>query len=117
MPLRGQNEGCEEMTPKRIQRLQRKKAYRGFYAYVGPESEWQNPFPFNSDGVIRTHDEVARLYRRWIEGDIVLPGKPPPTVEYIREMLSGKHLGCCCSVKRACHADVLLEIANADDED
>lgn len=37
----------------------------------------------------------------------------PPTLEEIREALRGKNLACFCALDKPCHADVLLEIANA----
>jgi len=47
-------------------------------------------------------------YRSW-EG---IYGKPP-TCEEIRTALAGKNLACFCALDKPCHADVLLEIANA----
>ena len=38
---------------------------------------------------------------------------PPPTVADIRKELRGKNLACFCQLDQPCHADVLLEIANA----
>jgi hypothetical protein len=60
------------------------EAFRRFVE--GPE--WEDP-------------EMARIHRRIAEGI---------------HTLRGKNLACWCSTKRGtpCHADVLLEIANAD---
>lgn len=38
---------------------------------------------------------------------------PPPTIKTIRAELAGKNLACFCPLDQPCHADVLLEIANA----
>lgn len=40
---------------------------------------------------------------------------PPsyPSVDEIRADLRGKNLACWCPLDRPCHADVLLEVANA----
>lgn len=38
----------------------------------------------------------------------------PEVTARIREYLRGKNLACWCRLDQACHADVLLEIANAD---
>ena len=35
---------------------------------------------------------------------------------YVREILRGKNLACWCPLDQPCHADVLLEIANATPE-
>lgn len=37
----------------------------------------------------------------------------PPTLDEIREELAGKNLACFCPLDQPCHADVLLELANA----
>ena len=42
-------------------------------------------------------------------------GKPkPPTITEIVAELRGKDLACFCPLDQPCHADVLLEIANAE---
>lgn len=38
----------------------------------------------------------------------------PPTIDQIQEELRGKNLACWCPLDQPCHADVLLELANAD---
>jgi hypothetical protein len=39
---------------------------------------------------------------------------PEFTVRAAREELAGKNLACWCALDQPCHADVLLELANAD---
>lgn len=77
----------------------------------------------------------VELYRRWlkagapsgvqcgfyadaepiVEAPAITAG-PPPTVAEIREHLAGKNLACWCPIDgQPCHADVLLELANAPD--
>jgi hypothetical protein len=65
--------------------------------YVGRPTKWGNPYVIGRDG---TRDEVIEAYREWI-------GKRPELLAELR----GKHLVCWCAPK-ACHADVLLELAN-----
>lgn len=48
---------------------------------------------------------ASELYR------ITVP--PPPTLERIRTELRGHDLACWCPLGQPCHADVLLELANA----
>lgn len=38
---------------------------------------------------------------------------PPPSIKSIRAALAGKNLACFCALDAPCHADVLLELANA----
>ena len=71
--------------------------------YVGRPSRWGNPFRIGRDG---TREEVIRKFRDSLtEQDLI----------EIRHDLRGANLGCWCAPK-ACHADVLLEIANKDED-
>ena len=69
--------------------------------YIGRSSYWGNPFIIGPDG---TREEVIELYRQYIEAR-------PYMIEKAKKELRGKVLGCYCKPK-ACHGDVLLEIAN-----
>jgi hypothetical protein len=68
--------------------------------YVGRPSPWGNPFVIGRDG---TREEVIEKYRVWLPTQKVL----------MRNLhhLAGKDLICWCA-PQACHADVLLELAN-----
>lgn len=68
--------------------------------YVGRPSKWGNPF-----FIVHENDReiVIEKYKRWIAGRADLLAALPE--------LRGKVLACWCSPK-ACHADVLLEMAN-----
>lgn len=75
--------------------------------YIGRPSKWGNPFTL-PDGVARKDDGTARArviaqYRTWIKTQPLLLAALPE--------LRGKTLGCWCAPK-ACHGDVLLELAN-----
>ena len=116
--------------PKRIQQ-HRTKGWRkpeGAIA-VGRPSRWGNPYrviavrasgPFDvvrADGVFlgqATGIELARTiaverYRHALEQ--FWAGYPRPSE--IRAELAGRDLMCWCPLNEPCHADVLLEIANA----
>ena len=57
-------------------------------------------------------------YERWINGSAGprLANMPaPPSREEIRSHLRDKNLACWCPVGQACHADVLLKLANSRD--
>lgn len=79
--------------------------------YIGRPSKWGNPFVIGRDG---DRDEVVEKYRRWLAGEIALPDRTPPSIEEIYE-LRGKTLGCWCA-PRACHGDILAEIADQQQE-
>lgn len=73
--------------------------------YIGRPSIWGNPFKVGKDG---TREEVIAKYWKW------LYDTHPTLVGRIRKELRGKVLGCWCAPK-ACHGDVLAEIANGGD--
>ena len=89
------------MMPERIQR-RRTKGWRmpPNTVYVGWPSSWGNPFVIGRDG---TAAQVVHLYAAEY-------GTGHPSW---LEPLRGKHLACWCPLDRPCHADVLLELANA----
>lgn len=94
--------------------------------YVGRPTQWGNPFAVQasftdavSSGAMS--DEARRRlavadYRKWLCGGPSGSGEPigrnPPR---LRELgaLRGKDLACWCPLDQPCHADVLLELANA----
>jgi hypothetical protein len=65
---------------------------------------WGNPFKVPEDG---NRAEVTEKFR-----EALLNGELDYTVEGVRRELIGKDLACFCDHSGACHADVLLEIAN-----
>ena len=72
--------------------------------YIGRPSKWGNPFTVGKDG---TREEVIIKYRKWLD---------EPEQEELFDSISelcGKVLGCWCSPK-ACHGDVLHELAQCD---
>lgn len=96
-------------------RIQRKRT-KGWKApadavYVGRPTMWGNRWQIgtwsNTLGrKVETIAEAVDLYRRlmWTE---------PHHHAWIRENLRGRTLMCWCALDQPCHADVLLEIANA----
>lgn len=92
--------------------------------YVGRPSKWGNPWKAEvvggvgwcctdtRDGLIiqardpaDAHDLVVAHFRTW------LAERPQLRAEAVAE-LRGKTLCCWCPPHLACHADVLLEVAN-----
>jgi len=80
--------------------------------YVGRPSVWGNRWQVGVwsrfiGKVVETRAEAVACFREmgWTE---------PHQIGYIKEKLRGKDLACWCPLDQPCHADVLLEIANAD---
>lgn len=116
------------MNTGKLIRIRRSRA-RGWIMpdntiYVGRPTKWGNPFVIGIDGTAqecvkkyadellpyRHHGEKSRLYNFFISESIL--------TEIERE-LRGKNLCCWCplldvdGMPYPCHADVLLELANA----
>lgn len=76
--------------------------------YIGRGTPWGNMFStHNHPGVVHiveTREEAVRLYEEYIKTD-------PQFRKYVKKELKGKDLLCSCKPK-ACHGDILLEIAN-----
>jgi hypothetical protein len=96
--------------PRRIQ-LSRAKGWRKpeGAVVVSRPSRWGNPVTLDSVGGDRA--EAVRRYRAWLDHRLPL-SQEPPTIDEILTELSGRDLACWCPVDRACHGDVLLELAN-----
>lgn len=126
-------------APRRIQR-QRTKGWKmpANTIYVGRPTRFGNPFLTHADErdghgektgrriEIRSAEEAVSLYRKWL-------GKAMRSAEFDRKAdinsymlyfdrkiiceeiatLRGKNLACWCPLDQPCHADVLLELANA----
>ena len=103
--------------PKRIQR----KRTKGWImpentVYVGRPTKWGNPWSADKYGAEYAVNYYKCAILNWAtewEGDALLVSFKPPKVDEIRAELRGKDLACWCSLEDMCHADVLLEIANA----
>lgn len=93
-----------EVKPIRVQ-LSRKKGWRKpeNTVVVARPSKWGNPFKVGRDGNART---CADAYREMVRAN-------PIRMHQIRYELEGCNLACWCKLGTPCHADVLLEIANA----
>lgn len=91
--------------PTRVQ-LRRTKGWRkpaGTIVVARP-SKWGNPFKITNE---RDAAEAVAEYRTWVETQ-------PELIEDAKRELAGRDLLCWCRPGAPCHADVLLEIANAD---
>lgn len=81
-----------------------------FDVYIGRGrgSQWGNPFSHQEGTQARfkvdTREEAIAHFREWLL-------RQPELVERAKRELKGKVLGCWCHPK-ACHGDVLAEVAN-----
>jgi hypothetical protein len=92
------------IRPRVLNRRTLQPADAAHSIYVGRPSRWGNPWIPGRNAADRL-DAIAR-YRAWAD--------TPAMRDRIRRDLRGWHLVCWCAPK-PCHADVLLEIANADE--
>lgn len=105
--------------PKRIQ-LRRSKGWRmpENTVKVDRSTKWGNPFIVGEDG---TRAHCVELYRALLAGLTCLTCEAPIerqrlARDYVYQnihQLRGHDLACWCPIGQACHADVLLELANA----
>ena len=102
------------MSPQRIQR-QRTKGWRmpEGAVYVGRPTKWGNPWRAGDfrhltgpkAGQLMDAADAVASYRRVVKLSVI--------PEMARAELAGKDLACWCPLSSPCHADVLLELANA----
>lgn len=79
---------------------------------VARPGKFGNPFRVTPD---RTQSQAVHAFRTWLTVDGVTAGiaeKKNLILSHLHE-LRGKNLACWCKPGAPCHADVLLEIANA----
>jgi hypothetical protein len=74
--------------------------------YVGRPTGFGNPYSV-TEGL--TVEEAVTKYEKMCQENL-------PFRMRIKEELKGKNLACFCSLDKACHADVLLKIANEDNQ-
>ena len=91
------------MKPQRIQ-LSRKKGFKlpPNTVVVSRPSKWGNPFRVGHEA--DDQSEAVQMFRASIGGLRRI---------HIKHELRGMNLACWCKPGTPCHADVLLEIANA----
>ncbi len=73
--------------------------------YIGRPSKWGNPFKIGKDG---SRQEVILKFKNMIITNTEL-------IKQIPVEIRGKTLGCWCTPD-ACHGDVLVELADKDQE-
>ena len=88
---------------------------------VSRPGSWGNPFTI--EDMMRRYGldrdaaqaKAVELCGQWLRGTLdpsLSPGEPPSR-DSIRRELRGQNLACWCRPGTPCHADVLIELANA----
>lgn len=106
--------------PERVQ-LSRKKGWRmpENTVKVDRTTRWGNPFrvgdqvqsdPSQPVAVCFSQQQAVEAFRGFCEHAI-----GSSFVSAVRAKLRGKNLACWCPLDQPCHAEVLLELANADE--
>lgn len=91
----------------RADRLGRQEAsVRAFREWVTPPAKGKKTVRLERGVRIGNADISVQIGPKFVVG-------PPPSIKTIRAELSGKNLACFCKLNEPCHADVLLELANA----
>ena len=110
--LRDFMEHVEATLPRRIQR-KRAKGWKmpPHSKYVGRPTKYGNPFPLPLVPVPDDHKIATVIYKGKLRR-----GQLPFTMADARRELRGWNLVCWCPLTRACHVDVLLKVANSEDE-
>jgi hypothetical protein len=128
--------------PERIQ-MRRTKGWKmpPNTVYVGRPSRWGNPWKIGDQMYdpalkefrrVETRADAVQAFRQKVDYDPDEPWWDAPTEgggwmtasggyddnihvnrRSIRRFLAGKNLACWCPLGQPCHADVLLELANA----
>lgn len=105
--------------PVRVQ-LSRKKGWRlpENTVIVARPGKWGNPFPVGAVGPFGRKAEdregAVGFFRQMMEDPELRAEAGYPTD---LSPLRGKNLACWCSLDGPCHADVLLKMANREDDD
>lgn len=107
------------MTRERPKRIQHKRT-KGWKmpegaVYVGRPTKFGNPFKVNWETGMTPMCAIT-TYRLWLAGKKATGGGGLRRITVLHSLseLRGKDLACWCPLDQPCHADVLLEIANAE---
>jgi Domain of unknown function (DUF4326) len=101
--------------PKRVQRSRGAKADPNVVD-VGPGTKWANPIKRpDVETLVSSEPDIARAFDKggWKLAALVLYRDHLLEKGLDPSELQGKDLSCTCKVTDPCHADVLIELANA----
>lgn len=116
---------ASEVRPQRIQ-LSRAKGWRmpSNTVKVDRSTRWGNPFIYSDSDPVRLayyadYRKNVELWMGWPVADVDTAVRAfremcaPDMAVAARRLLRGKNLACWCPIGSPCHADVLLDLANA----
>ena len=92
--------------PPNTVKVDRSTRWGNFAAKVGEDISH-----YTLDCTSATAADVVDLYRRFLDAERIVA---PDEFEELIAPLRGKNLACWCKPGQPCHADVLLELANAE---
>lgn len=101
--------------PKRVQRT-RGTNEAGDVVDVGPGTKWANPIKKQDvDALVSSEPDIAAAVkaRGWKAGAVILYRDHLLEANLDPTELQGKDLSCTCKLTDPCHADLLIELANA----
>ena len=96
-----------------------KNKNENYIFYVGRPTNWGNPFGDNAESdasiIVDSRETAIENYKKWLlgEGFLDLMQRERKWILDNLKYLKGKVIACSCKPK-ACHADVLAELADAD---
>jgi Domain of unknown function (DUF4326) len=99
--------------PVRVKRSATKKPHA---VNVGTGTKWNNPIKKRDvDALVSTEPDIAAAVQKggWRAGAVILYRDHLLEAGLDPTELQGKDLSCTCELTEPCHADVLLELANA----
>lgn len=89
------------------------KSGEPYQVYIGRPSRWGNPYTHKAGTgapwPVDDRETAIRLYEEWLRSQ-------PELMAAVKKELKGKTLGCWCK-PLDCHGDVLLRIANEEDNE
>jgi hypothetical protein len=101
-------------TPVRVQ-LRRRRGWRmpPDTVKVDRSTRYGNPFRVGDPGVPDVRTSIDRFKAALRNGELTRSADSPFHAAHLRAALRGKNLACWCPLDGPCHADLLLQIANA----
>ena len=81
---------------------------------VDRSTRFGNPFRVGDPGIPDVPASIERFKAALRSGELVRDPESPFQTANLRAALRGKNLACWCPLDGPCHADLLLEIANAE---
>jgi Domain of unknown function (DUF4326) len=106
----------EAAPVRRPARLKRTREGHPDAVDVGPGTKWNNPIKKKDvDALISSEPDIAAAVQSngWRAGAVILYRDYLLEAELDPTELRGKDLVCTCKLSDPCHADVLIELANA----